>query len=933
MDKQIKWIFKEDAKKFEWYKFRKVFFAQSTHNVKIDISALGRYYLYINGCLVCRGPVKSYDFRKFYDTENISSYLNPGENLIEIISQRIDRGGVYAEIYSSDGVICVSDETWDMRKYTNLSIETCPIAPPVEPFALCEEEYDARLESADEIWETPSFVHPELGGITKSVSGALSDIPILPKLFMGQTEYQDDKWGIRFTNPERIFHKIRKYTAEIYVCIVKSKTDLSVPVFLSKLGNLTINGVTVTDTACLKEGENLMVFSYFDATGDSEILFACERESLEFIPVDFGGKEGYAGVCTLDLNDNCFAWTYPDPDHFADENVREFFESILKAESLSHIAPFMEKFIPARLLDISVGFNMENVTLKGGFEEKKEYSNDTNLPSHTVSLFDFGAEELGYLELCIEAKEGTVIETEGFEVIDFNGIRHNHKSCMRYICKEGKQEHICFNKQGFRYLLIKTDGCVTLHSVSIRKSVCNVKKSYGFSCDDELLNRIYDMCTRTALSCMSDTYVDCPGFEQVYWVGDSKVTSAVNLTNFGEYGFDLNCLRIVADSMSDDYKKLYKNDNDVYFDRDLYLATPAFGNYVYGGLPMWSFSWIYQIFDYYMYSGDKEGLASIFPSVRKMLENCTKMMSDRGLFSMEGAWNLIEWSDNDLLPCGEVTANSAYLYLCLKKASYLAFSLSDEDYSKELSKRADDLYKAINRYCWDEKRGSYVDSLRDEEGYKICCAFFEKRGMKVPTFEEFKNLSRISEQTNTMCYVCGVVPDERKERVEKIIRRITDPEYTCFRSQPSCNVSNTQRDNEKIVTVGSPFFLYYTFAALSRFGDFSGMLDVIKREYGFMLECGTNSCWETFYNKGEDSWTRSICHGWGASPAVYFKTEICGVKPVSPGFTEFTFNPNTVYLSKISAEIPTPYGPISVEIDKDNGIENIDYPKECRLIK
>ena len=98
-----------------------------------------------------------------------------------------------------------------------------------------------------------------------------------------------------------------------------------------------------------------------------------------------------------------------------------------------------------------------------------------------------------------------------------------------------------------------------------------------------------------------------------------------------------------------------------------------------------------------------------------------------------------------------------------------------------------------------------------------------------------------------------------------------------------------------------------------------------------MADKGSNTCWENFYNEKTDEYTRSICHGWGASPAVYLITDICGIKPTKPGFGEFTFSPNLGLLTKIKATVPTPYGKIYVDIDASKGKKDITYPKECKL--
>lgn len=43
-------------------------------------------------------------------------------------------------------------------------------------------------------------------------------------------------------------------------------------------------------------------------------------------------------------------------------------------------------------------------------------------------------------------------------------------------------------------------------------TICNLEKSLT----------IYEMSLYTTRLCMEDTYVDCPTYEQTYWVGDAR---------------------------------------------------------------------------------------------------------------------------------------------------------------------------------------------------------------------------------------------------------------------------------------------------------------------------------------------------------------------------------------------------------------------------
>lgn len=145
---------------------------------------------------------------------------------------------------------------------------------------------------------------------------------------------------------------------------------------------------------------------------------------------------------------------------------------------------------------------------------------------------------------------------------------------------------------------------------------------------------------------------------------------------------------------------------------------------------------------------------------------------------------------------------------------------------------------------------------------------------------------------NTIAYLYDCVPPERRKAVEALILASADGRY--IKGSPSNRSLGRPSDQEAphgVVEIGTPMFLYYSFAALAKMGCVDSLLPVIKRDFGRMLRCGTKTCWETF-PISDTEWTRSICHAWSASPAVYLLTEILGVKPLEPGFTRFTVTPH-----------------------------------------
>ncbi|MFA6177106.1 MAG: alpha-L-rhamnosidase C-terminal domain-containing protein, partial [Phycisphaerae bacterium] len=85
---------------------------------------------------------------------------------------------------------------------------------------------------------------------------------------------------------------------------------------------------------------------------------------------------------------------------------------------------------------------------------------------------------------------------------------------------------------------------------------------------------------------------------------------------------------------------------------------------------------------------------------------------------------------------------------------------------------------------------------------------------------------------------------------------------------------------------------------------------------------------KAFWNAG------SLCHGFGASPIHYFQTSVLGVRPLLPGFKEFSLAPEPHDLEFAEGRIPTPSGVIIIEWRKDGKeiIIDVDIPHGCTAV-
>lgn len=126
-------------------------------------------------------------------------------------------------------------------------------------------------------------------------------------------------------------------------------------------------------------------------------------------------------------------------------------------------------------------------------------------------------------------------------------------------------------------------------------------------------------------------------------------------------------------------------------------------------------------------------------------------------------------------------------------------------------------------------------------------------------------------------------------------------------------------------TGASPYFIYYLFEALKKYGRAAEVINCIRKRWGFWHDLGlttTPESWATEEKYGKTS----LCHAWSAHIPAHFRDILLGVTQTAPGWKEIRFAPVYAGVNAVSGLIPTPWGNISVEIDHAAGKKNISLP-------
>ena len=859
----------------------------------LEISAENRYVLYINDERVGQGPARSWSHNKQYDRYEVSRYLRDDTNIIAVQTVRwgvgtgysiAAPGGLIAQLtlgYSPDPVL-ITDSTWKTATHPAYN-------PRVPRQALGEaftEQYDAcfemdnwtALDFNDSSWLPakvlgPVGTEPWVDMQPRSIP-YLTEQPVYPVRVFDACAVEPPKHSYAldlydlFQQPEGT-KPFKILVAEIVsdraadVTLVRMNATYNLDVF----GEMRINGSNVTfeadrTTFPVNEGANLLTMRFQNEVQSlPSWVFNTEADIEMRTPV--GDPKG---PVALYLGDS-----YDDP----------IIAGIWNAHSVQDISDWLPELHPLkpeeRYTDIFALSNMRRALPDINVRIDSPQALCSANSEYTVAyppkngdlefLLDFGEEIVGLIEFEVDAAIGTVIDFNCFEAIVNSewSWTDNLNNTLRYTAKEGWQRFHSTVRRGFRYMQVTIRDAsrpVRIREILCLKNTYPVLQEGAFTCSDALLTRIWEMGRRTTQLCMEDTFVDCPAYEQTFWVGDARNEALTAYSAFGDTQITERCLRFVPES-------LFRSPMPE-------CATPA----GHGGiLPDWSMFWVLSCEEYYRYTGNIQFAKDIFPSVLQTCEFILSQRNEKGLWQY-AAWNMLDWARMDCPPDGIIAHENILIVETLRRAAALSDAAGKTDGAR-LRKEADALKAAINEHLWAEEHHAYVDSIHAD-------------GVPSTVF---------SQQTQTMAYLCGCVPSERLPWIESYIKQVP----------------------EEWVKIGSPWMMWFSFESMARTSDFQTIVDWTRKYWGDMLEYDATTCWETFPSWAAGRWSpsRSWCHAWSAAPTYFLSTYQLGVDLLESNAKKITIAPKPCGLTWAKGRVPTHQGTITISWRIDDGKFNL----------
>ncbi|HET9825633.1 MAG TPA: alpha-L-rhamnosidase C-terminal domain-containing protein [Chitinophagaceae bacterium] len=222
-----------------------------------------------------------------------------------------------------------------------------------------------------------------------------------------------------------------------------------------------------------------------------------------------------------------------------------------------------------------------------------------------------------------------------------------------------------------------------------------------FDAGNDTLNKILETGWRTARSCAMETYMDCPYYEQLQYVGDTRIQCLVSLYNSGDDRLMRNAITLIDDSRMAEGATLSR-----------YPTANA------QEIPPFSLWWIGMLHDYWMYRNDEAFIKSKLPGVRQVLWFFSKYQQPDGSLKHVPYWNFTDWCEtkgwNDgVAPVGK-DGSSAALDLQLLWAYELAADLENSmgmrEYAQQYVAAVAKLKQTIRIKYWDAAKKLFADT-------------------------------------------------------------------------------------------------------------------------------------------------------------------------------------------------------------------------------
>ena len=281
----------------------------------------------------------------------------------------------------------------------------------------------------------------------------------------------------------------------------------------------------------------------------------------------------------------------------------------------------------------------------------------------------------------------------------------------------------------FRYVRVQVetaDDPLTIHDISGTFTGYPFELAAKLDTKDEELQKMLEIGWRTARLCAWETYMDCPYYEQLQYLGDTRIQALVTLYNTADDRLVKNFLHLADIS---------RNPEGVTKSR--YPTTiPQY-------IQPYALSYIYALHDYLRYGADTGFVLDLVPGAEQIIRYFEKYQLPDGRVKNLPGWNFSDWvNDKPTWRSGAPLRGADGCSINMDLQLLLAYQMmADLEEARgntwqagEYKASAEKLAAGVKAAYWNPARGLFADRA-EQDNY--------------------------SQHGNALAILCGIVDDPK----------------------------------------------------------------------------------------------------------------------------------------------------------------------------
>ena len=209
---------------------------------------------------------------------------------------------------------------------------------------------------------------------------------------------------------------------------------------------------------------------------------------------------------------------------------------------------------------------------------------------------------------------------------------------------------------------------------------------------------IFPLVIRTWQMCAHETYMDCPFFEQLQYIGDTRIQALVTYVLSGDPRLPRKAIEQFAASLM-----------------HTGLTQSRYPSRVDQTIPPFSLWFVGMVYDYAMWVDDLPFVREMMPFVRRVIDTHLANVKD-GLFHSLPGWNTLDWVPewkDGVPPDGDTVSGTLnwQLIYTLDMAYRLERLANEMEMAKRMRVYQKMLTGSVNKVFWNEQRGLYADDI------------------------------------------------------------------------------------------------------------------------------------------------------------------------------------------------------------------------------